>query len=506
MAIDILSSWCGTLSLIKFNMHCGQGWINTLPQVCQSAHRRLYGIGSGIIQNIRSGKPGFTMEHYRLTQAKHPTLGISLRTSPNQKWQHILAFFWTLYISVAEILPTKFNMPSDATLEDKARDPDFQERYCIGFLQNLDSQFETVTPEHVGPGSFKGPRRFLEHARPIDLFYQYVGLETSYGREPAALSTFMRLYKQVFEQHLRFRGKTEHPQCDICQRLKRRISEADSRVQREELTKQYSRHILSQWLDRQVYWKLRALSQSYFSSLGAKVDAQIHSSIYSSVLTAILDGMDQSKLRCPKFGFERVSKSIAKLHRPALHLAGLWLHGYKLFLPITDENTKKNSETQIEYLMRGLSQLVTEQSTLPLGLHLQQDNCYREGKNQYLFAFGLVLTILGCFRWVSLGYLRTAHSHDDIDQVFGQISRLLVGKTFDTPNELASLLNRLAGGGDAAGATRSRLRGSVAHSFKVDQVAEWHLWLRQLGITVRGLSCLVQIWDFTFQVFFSHLH
>ena len=216
----------------------------------------------------------------------------------------------------------------------------------------------------------------------------------------------MRIYKQVFEQHLRFRGKTEHAQCDICQRLKRRISEADSRVQREELTKQYSRHILSQWLDRQVYWKLRALSQSYFSSLGAKVDAQIHSSIYSSVLTAILDGMDQSKLRCPKFGFERVSKSIAKLHRPALHLAGLWLHGYKLFLPITDENTKKNSETQIEYLMRGLSQLVTEQSTLPLGLHLQQP-----GRMDYTKSIETCWPCYWCWRsWFDVGVWRWRHA------------------------------------------------------------------------------------------------
>ena len=27
-----------------------------------------------------------------------------------------------------------------------------------------------------------------------------------------------------------------------------------------------------------------------------------------------------------------------------------------------------------------------------------------------------------------MGYLRTAHSHEDVDQAFGQLARLLIGK------------------------------------------------------------------------------
>ena len=55
-----------------------------------------------------------------------------------------------------------------------------------------------------------------------------------------------------------------------------------------------------------------------------------------------------------------------------------------------------------------------------MGLHLQQDNTSREGKNQYIIRFAIMLILLGVFRWVTLGFLRTGHSHDNIDQLFAQ--------------------------------------------------------------------------------------
>ncbi|CAK9077854.1 unnamed protein product [Durusdinium trenchii] len=424
------------------------------------------------------------MEEYRVEQPKHPSLGYAMKRSGQAQWPHILGFFWILYISAAEILPDKFVMPKQHALEDHEEDSDFEERYCNSFLKDLDPQFQLPSPEHLGPGSFKGPRRYLEHAQPIDLFYQYKAHETSEGRQPASLSTFMRCFKKVFDTHLKFREKCEHAQCDVCGRLKRKIKEALCKSDRLEFSRQYGRHILSQWLDRQVYWKLRALSQSYFHSREALAHGP-NINIYNSLVTIICDGMDQSKLRTPRFGYKRLCKGLEPLYRPTLHLAAVWLHGLKLLLPISDESLKKDSETQIELLVRGLQVLYdSSPAQLPAGLHIQQDNCAREGKNRYVAALGIMLVALGIFRYCSLGFLRKAHSHEDVDQVFGQISRLLRGKCFNSPEELIKLLNQCAGANQADSSTR--LRGTSACAFKLDQAAKWKAWVRQLGIVLKG--------------------
>ena len=82
--------------------------------VCIQAHKRLYGIGSGVLQRLRGGLPGYTMHENRLEEPKHPTLQVSLkRKSDNCKWPEVLLFFWLIYTSAAEILPIKLQMPVD---------------------------------------------------------------------------------------------------------------------------------------------------------------------------------------------------------------------------------------------------------------------------------------------------------------------------------------------------------------------------------------------------------
>lgn len=113
--------------------------------VCARAHQRLYGIGSGAMQNLRAGRKAFNMHDGRLTEPKHPTLGVSLgRSSVHTKWPNILCFFWMLYISVAEIMPTKFVMPSDGKYTESfmEKDPDFEERYTRAFMSSIEKNFD----------------------------------------------------------------------------------------------------------------------------------------------------------------------------------------------------------------------------------------------------------------------------------------------------------------------------------------------------------------------------
>lgn len=337
-----------------------------------------------------------------------------------------------------------------------------------------------------GPGTFDGPRRYLEWCRPFDLFLQYQQYAEASGQVAAGFNTFLRIFKQVFQTHLKFRDKAEHAQCDVCWKLRGRIRKAKTRDDKHAATQAYSKHLLSQWLDRQQYWALRSLSRHFYSQALHFSKKFSQSDLRSSLLAMIQDGMDQAKLRVPRFGYQRISKRVEKIYRPALHLVGTWLHGWKLRIAISDEDVKKNSETSIELVTLALCDLLSSSTTLPLVFHLQQDNCYREGKNRFMLNFMLLLTVLGIFRQTSLGFLRTAHSHEDIDQCFGQVARLLMGKRCSCADEMVALLadaSMTSQNNDQAG----RIRGSLLEAFKIDEISVWKNFVAQTALRFKGL-------------------
>jgi hypothetical protein len=79
---------------------------------------------------------------------------------------------------------------------------------------------------------------------------------------------------------------------------------------------------------------------------------------------------------------------------------------------------------------------------LPLGLHHQQDNCGREGKNQLMLRFLIMLVALGIFRWCVLAFQRSGHSHGELDAIFGQVALAIAMAIFDNPDEVVELLSR----------------------------------------------------------------
>lgn len=320
----------------------------------------------------------------------------------------------------------------------------------------------------------------------MDLFIQYQAYCEAAGLATAAFTTFRRVMKSIFASHLRFRDKGDFGQCDVCHKLRKRIRSATTKQLKAINIRLYSQHLLQQWSDRQFYWNHRTLSRNYFSQ-GLHFSKRFAGSdLASSVITVIQDGMDQAKLRIPKWGYAKLSKAATKLYRPATHLLASWLHGFRLFLYLSDEDLKKNSETQLETLSLSLQDLFGHCSSMALSLHLQQDNCAREGKNRFVMCFMLLIQILGVCRFTSLGYLRTAHSHDDVDQVFGQITRLLMGKRCQSASEMIALLEDCIQQGHQSEKS-GRLRGSVAVANKLDQVSCWKKFVNQVGVSFKGL-------------------
>ena len=292
--------------------------------------------------------------------------------------------------------------------------------------------------------------------------------------------------KKMFATHLRFRDKGDFGQCDVCHRLRKRIRTASSKILRAANVRLYTQHLLHQWADRQYYWNQRALSRNYFSQALHFSKRLGGAELASSVITVIQDGMDQAKLRIPKWGYCKLSKAATKLYRPATHLLASWVHGFRLYLYLSDEDLKKDSETQLEALCLSLQHLFDHGASLAMTLHVQQDNCAREGKNKYVLAFMLLLQILGVFRYTVLGFLRTAHSHDDVDQVFGQVARLLMGKSCQSASEMISVLEQCIDHGHDSEKV-GRIRGSVASVSKLDQVSCWKKFVAQIGLSFKGL-------------------
>lgn len=119
--------------------------------------------------------------------------------------------------------------------------------------------------------------------------------------------------------------------------------------------------------------------------------------------------MDQAKFRTPR-SRKKQTKLYATMHRPCLHVAATWAHGWGLNLAIADEDLKKNSECTIEQVARTFDEIIQQHGHLPTGVNLQADNTYREAKNQFVASFAILTIALGCFRFFTMSFLRKGHS------------------------------------------------------------------------------------------------
>ena len=129
----------------------------------------------------------------------------------------------------------------------------------------------------------------------------------------------------------------------------------------------------------------------------------------ASCICCMLDGMDQSKFRVPRLRGSQ-SKLLQRLFRPQLHIAGTLIHGKRLLLSVADEDAKKDAAAQLEQLAIAVDTVFAEHGKLPLGMNVQSDNTYREGKNQFCISFYILQVALGVFRWCQCSYLRVGHS------------------------------------------------------------------------------------------------
>jgi hypothetical protein len=144
---------------------------------------------------------------------------------------------------------------------------------------------------------------------------------------------------------------------------------------------------------------------------------------------------------------------------------------------------KKDTNNNVEVIARLLSDMQAEHNCLPLGLHIQQDNTSRECKNQHMVNFTAKLVALGVFQWVTLAYLITGHTHENLDGTFGQLTVKLSALEFDSDTEVLVILHRLLGDLGIDRASRN-----AAKAYKLDEAADWQEWWGETGLSLSRLT------------------
>eukprot|EP00435_Cladocopium_sp_Y103_P032873 s460_g8.t1 len=245
--------------------------------VCWSALRRLLGVGDSTLQKMRRGE---NIYEGRPKRPKHPVFGFCMDDAAAKKWHGVVTFLWHTYHSCAEFMPNHLRAGLNKA-ESESRFPsgvedteaaEFVRRYVSKALMELHVYSSDVNVMHMGPHSENAPKRYLQHSSRTELYWEYTAYSVANDQEAASMSTFLRVTNKVLKPGMRgsalaFRKIGEHGQCDTCFELKLAIRKSKTEAEREANYSAYLKHVLSQWLDRQVYWHHRSQSHAYFQKL-----------------------------------------------------------------------------------------------------------------------------------------------------------------------------------------------------------------------------------------------
>ena len=237
------------------------------------------------------------------------------------------------------------------------------------------------------------------------------------------LATLLRAWQEFYSHKLKMRNKLKHSPCEFCEEKREERKIATSKIEKKSIAKLLAEHRREQMLDRLTYKMIRMEAQQYACS--GKVPSETEEELTfgefdpnATIMSMIVDGMDQAKFKCPR---KRGTQALWKgLWKPQLHMSAVIVHGIGDFYFVGDENIAKNSNSVIQQLSESLEaaeRIYAERGlALPRHIALQADNCIRENKNQWIFAWAASLVSCGKFQSVSVNFLRKGHTHNDVDQ------------------------------------------------------------------------------------------
>ena len=226
---------------------------------------------------------------------------------------------------------------------------------------------------------------------------------------------------------LRFRGESQHSTCSQCLKFKTLIKGLGGHaIARATQIGFYHRHLKDQYLDRCLYWERRGLSR-----------------LRGHTVTLIGDGMDQAKWEIPRSAVMK-GKELSNFQKAKCHVACMLAHGRCCIYFVSSPDTKKDGNASTEMLSYVMGVLARQGLHLPsTHLVLQHDNTCREFKNHNGLRWCVSQVSSGNLASVTCQFLRTGHTHEDIDQQFGRVGRWMQRhRDIQTPNEVADVISK----------------------------------------------------------------
>ena len=243
-----------------------------------------------------------------------------------------------------------------------------------------------------------------------DLFIEFE--KSEFNDSEVSYTTFRRVWKTDFT-HLKIPTIIRLGVCDICLEYSLRLEQADI-IERPKIQKQRLRH----------HQDIRLERENHMHHI-------ITAKTYPDMFTLI--GIDRmSAIQVPHI--PQQPKSWMVLSRPRYEVIAvhdptngndLW-HGLNCF--------DHDSNITLTILYQKLRDL-REVGKLAPNLILHFDNCFRENKNIYIYAFCTLLIHIGWVRTIEIFYLPPGHTHAEEDRIFSPLGKGKKVYQCSTPEE-----------------------------------------------------------------------
>ena len=315
-----------------------------------------------------------------------------------------------------------------------------------------------VPVKHLNPQKFE------------DIFLLH---ELQCGADAVSYATLRRCWNDRWSQFLKIRDIGQGKRCRECAELSEERSQATTPDAIAAVREKTQFHIDSVMADRS-----HAVRDNHIAERDAKV---VSPDGHGLTIKMVIDGMDQAKWRCPR----NLASSAAfeSLWRPQLHVTGVIVHGILECYFILPPDTAKDSNMNATCINRALDLVREHQEmegkAMPRTLIINSDNTTRESKNQFFLCSECILVAQDKFEVVHQEFLKTGHTHNELDQRFGTVATTLNrAPILETEDEFKDwLLNNV-----------QPARGRKLHVELLTSTMNFKKWQVPLNMSVGGLA------------------
>ena len=231
--------------------------------------------------------------------------------------------------------------------------------------------------------------------------------------------SFYRVFNTIFgavhripldKQRITFLPKHTHPVCSECARIQDLCNGAKLESDRIYAEQRKKSHLLE-------------IRKKFLKSCERK---ELAIRFPESYLYIMMDDIDQMKIKSP-FVLKN-TKECSGMLRLNNHCTGVLVYNGKIendrhvLAYVNNDQFPQDSNKTISILYDVLFSFQNLHGQLPKKLFIQTDNCAKDLKNQYVFAFYWALVELNIFEEILVSHMPVGHTHGAVDQVFSVVA------------------------------------------------------------------------------------